>query len=341
MIAPRFHPSIGGVEKHVFKVAEGLLEKGFSVTVLTTSHDKNLKSREIFNGIRIVRFPHKLENNSISVVLWMFRHRSAFSAYDVIHVHDPTPLVFWCSILKIIQPSKPLHVTFHGFERDPLPFRFVILRQLAKMISSTSICIGGFMEKLYGPHCDKKIIGAVRIEQSSYDESEGAVFVGRLEKDTGILEFIDALVILKREYNQDISLAVCGNGSLREVISNRSRKENLRIDLHGFVPNVLEMLQSSSICLAAGYLSILESLAVGVPVVTVANSALKMSYLKSMIAEGAPISVQTNPRGIALEVLKLMTVPELYSKISHSGIDFSKRMTWDNMINLYIESWES
>ena len=128
MIAPRFHPSIGGVEKHVFEVAQKLTERGFVITVITTSHEKGLKRFEVFKGISILRFPYMLEKNFIGVVVWMLRQRHMFSKYDIIHIHDPVPLVFWCSILRVIVPQKPLHITFHGFERDPIPLVFKILR---------------------------------------------------------------------------------------------------------------------------------------------------------------------------------------------------------------------
>lgn len=52
-----YHPYVSGVSVFAKRVAEGLAQVGYDVTVLTSRHDKALAKREVMNGVTVVRRP--------------------------------------------------------------------------------------------------------------------------------------------------------------------------------------------------------------------------------------------------------------------------------------------
>ena len=63
MVAPRYRPAIGGVEKHIEQVIERLAKLGMKITVLTKSHKSDLKNQEETKGVRILRMPFGWDRN--------------------------------------------------------------------------------------------------------------------------------------------------------------------------------------------------------------------------------------------------------------------------------------
>ena len=52
-----YHPYVSGVSVCAKRVAEGLVENGYKVTVLTSRHDKTLPKNQTINGVNVVRRP--------------------------------------------------------------------------------------------------------------------------------------------------------------------------------------------------------------------------------------------------------------------------------------------
>jgi len=57
MVLYFYHPYVSGVSVAAKRVAEGLVKKGYEVTILTSRFDKNLSKREKLNGVDIIRRP--------------------------------------------------------------------------------------------------------------------------------------------------------------------------------------------------------------------------------------------------------------------------------------------
>src|SRR6516164_4594404 len=55
MATPRFLPAIGGVERHVERLATRLVEHGSTVTVLTTGLEQGLPTRERIGDVDVIR----------------------------------------------------------------------------------------------------------------------------------------------------------------------------------------------------------------------------------------------------------------------------------------------
>ncbi len=341
MVVPRYKPAIGGLEKHVEKVCKGLLGKDHKLTILTSSHSHDLLAEECIDDISIIRIPYEIDRNPILSYLWILRNRRKFTDFDVVHVHDPLPLLLWYFPLLVLRKQMPVYATFHGFERDPVPVIFRIIRKIARKLVKRVLCIGRFIENTYDVQCDAVSIGAVESVPPSTGKRTGIVFVGRLEEDTGILEYMQALVLLKEKHKISIPLTICGSGSLSSSLETFVQENGLDVHLKGLVDNPVSIMSSSTIALAAGYLSILEAMAAGLPVIAIAKSSLKFDYYRQVIVEGGPISIQTTPEGIAREIVRLERNKELSNTISNRGLTFAQQMTWTRVINCYLKLWKS
>lgn len=84
---------IGGAEKSVQLLAEGLVGKGYSVTVATL-HEKKHIIEDVINGVKIVRFP--LRN-----LYWLDNHNHSFIKKMIWHLSD----IFNVKMYKMIKES--------------------------------------------------------------------------------------------------------------------------------------------------------------------------------------------------------------------------------------------
>jgi len=87
-----YRPYLSGLSEYARLIAEGAASRGFSVTVLTGRHAKDLAESEVVNGVRVVRanpllFVHK---GYVSLHLFARFLREVGSA-DVAHFHLPMP----------------------------------------------------------------------------------------------------------------------------------------------------------------------------------------------------------------------------------------------------------
>ncbi len=339
MISARYKPSIGGVERHIEGISSKLAGMGMKVTVLTSCHEIGLPRMETGEASDIIRMPFQWDRNPILACIWVIANCRRFRHYDILHAHDAVPLL-WSLPLKIAFPSKPLYVTFHGYEKDPVPMRFILLRRAIVKFTRGCLCMGPYIHELYGTKCDETSLGAVNPNQLSVVPRNGLVFVGRAEPDTGIEDYVKALDILKTEYGITTQLKVCGSGSMCDELADFAAARKLQLTILGWVAEPINIVNSCSICLAAGYLSILEAMALGLPVVGVAKTSLRWHYLGAVWKEGGPISVHRTPKGIAKEIAVLAQNPELYSRVSKEGVAFAASMTWDNLVSKYLRLWK-
>ncbi len=339
MVSPRYRPAIGGVEVHVEKLVDVLSQKGFKVSILTSSHKLGLKPYEQVGNSIVQRIPFGWEKNPFLTYLWVLRNLRGLNKYDIVHVHDTIPLLFWYLPLMLLKPRKRIHTTFHGFEKDPVPSVFKILRRIARKLSSRVLCIGSFIEKTYRVRCDRVLVGAVEMANVLDRPRDGLVFVGRIESDTGVIAYLDVLQNLEINHGVRTHLTVCGGGTMESDLVSRAKEISVDLQLKGVVDEPSEIVGSAQVCLAGGYLSILEAMSIGVPVIALAQTGLKWRYYLSMRSAGGPISIQTTPEGAGREIHRLLTNPLLYQYISTTGKKFASALTWERIAMEYLALW--
>ena len=77
----------------------------------------------------------------------------------------------------------------------------------------------------------------------------------------------------------------------------------------------------------------------GLPVIGLAQSQLRSEYLKAVIKEGGPISIQTTPQGVAQAIAKVLMNPEMMSDLARRGKDFATKFSWKKLVEKYINLW--
>lgn len=85
-----YSPYTSGVSVCAKRVAEGLVQAGYQVTILTSRYDKNLPKHEVINGVEVLRRPvlFKLNKGIIMPTFWLDIIRLAHR-YDYINPNLP------------------------------------------------------------------------------------------------------------------------------------------------------------------------------------------------------------------------------------------------------------
>ena len=339
MIAPVFYPHIGGVEKHIKRVSEELIRKENEVTVLTQMHDQYLADFDIINKIRIFRFHN---SSSLKIWLWIYRHRELIKSSDVIHCHDFAVFILWYLPFRFLYYSKPSFITFHGYEGNiPIPKSVLILRKICELLTKGNICIGDYITKWYGTKPSFITYGGVDLPLDNNDqESHGTIFIGRLERDTGVLEYIETILILKAKFGIEMEMEIYGDGGLRKMIEEIIAKNNLKIRLNGFVENPMKFLAKSKFAFVSGYLAILEAMINKKLVLSIYTNEIKKDYLRMMPDSDKIMVIASSAEELAGKIEELLNNQQYVECKIKNAFEFAKRQTWESETDIYIKLWE-
>lgn len=341
-----YHPNVGGVEKHIEKVSEVLVKKGYEVTIISEMPDSNYyqSSQAIANlaekGNPKIYYIKVGRNDWFKKFrIWkelFFRIRLIRKA-EIVHAHD---VYFWYLPFRFLFPLKKNFVTFHGYEGNKTPnSRRKFMHKISEILSNGNICIGKFLEKWYGTKADLVSYGAVDKElltekSRSVIKVNKGVYIGRLEYEAGILEYLKAIKILKDKGIQ-LSVDVFGNGSLEKAAKEYVNTKDLSVNFKGFIKNVDEHLSNYRFAFVSRYLGIIEALAFGLPVIAHYNNSIKRDYL-----ELTPFARYIKIAGSKEEIASgLEDILRGGNKKNISVYKWIKRNTWEDMALLYIKLW--
>ncbi len=336
-----FYPHIGGVEKHVYEISKRLIKLGYEVTVVTETITHQLKTQNSnLDKIGILRIPVGKDDWFKKFRIWreVWKTRKLIQDADVIHCHD---VFFWYLPFRFIYPSKPVYTTFHGYEGNKIPSKKAILmHKIAEKLSKGNICIGDFLKKWYGTRPTYVTYGAVKIQNPKFkiNSKLKILFLGRIEEETGIMEYLKALKILK-DKRQSFELTVLGDGSLRDKSEKFSKKNNLKVVFKGFIKDVNKFILQSNYVFASRYLGILEGLAAKKFVFAQYNNAIKKDYLK-MAPFVKFISIAKNYQELSSQIeFFLKNESERNQKIM-GGFYWVSGQTWDKVVEIYLRLWD-
>lgn len=353
MVAPLFRPHIGGVEKHIERVSQELIERGHEVNIVTMKHDKELPDFEEFGKMKVYRFPRcfhphiyipfmGFQEITVDVWWWLFKHRRLIQNSDLVHCHDFSTFVYWYLPFRFIYPQKRVFITFHGWEGIfPIPRKIILQRKIAEFFTKGNICVGHYIPAWYGTSCDFVTYGGIDEPKEPPPKALriSAVFIGRLERDTDVLEYIDTIKILREEYNMEIKLEICGDGTLRERIQEIIKRMNLSIILQGFVKNPIEYLRRNRFSFATGYLTILESMINKRLVFCVYTNPLKKDYLTLMPNSRTIMITSSSGKELARKIRKIIDNPKIEKRMIKRAYDFAKKQTWGKVADAYLKLW--
>lgn len=271
-ITPYFFPHIGGVEKHTRGVGKELINMGHDVTVLTEKYDNvdgsngALKETETVDGIKIVRFPYPHIKFIGLKFIWfnLLKNIQLIKNADVIHIHD---VFIWYLPFRIIFPNKKIYTTFHGWEGVwPIPKKNILYKRLAAKLSIGTIAVGKYIEKYYGIKVNKIIYGGTDSAVRSSKIKNTIAYIGRLNGDTGVLEFLKWL----DKNGKNFKVTFVGDGEL----TGECQKYG---EVTGFGDPV-PYLKKSEYIVPGGYLTYIAAKTYGCKIKVFANSPLKKDY---------------------------------------------------------------
>lgn len=325
-LSPKFYPDVGGVEKHSFEVAK-ILAKKHKVIVLTEgSKDRN----ENIDRIKIIRLAFGKNGWFKKFRIWLriLSHKKLIEKADIVHCHD---VFFWYLPLRIIFPRKKVFITFHGYETVyPPKLSAIFIRKLSEKLSNGNIAVGKYIEKWYGTKASAIIYGAfdkVKVPKLKIRSSKLRIlFIGRIEKDTGVKIYSEVLKKLKK-----YDFEAVGDGVLRSEFEKFGK-------VHGFVKNLKTYVKRADVIFSSSYLSIMEGLNFKKPVFSVFENPLKEDYLK-MTPFSKWIYIAGSPAKMLSQIEKILRNKKLREKNSILAYNWIRVQTWERVTKKYLELW--
>lgn len=333
MLTSSYAPRLGGVEKHVARVARELQRSGHRVRVITPRWSPNLPPQETRDGVPVERLNprHRWPLGAL------FRH---VAWADLVHSHDAYPFLKYYLPLRFLCPHVPVFVTFHGYESYPIPREARLLRRVVLRLSAGTLCVGAFIPKWYGFGCDGITYGGVDAEQEPNLDGEGAVFVGRVEPDTSLPVYLHALAELRDRHRVRLSLHVCGGGAKRAEAEVLARSLGIHATFHGMVGEVTLFLRAARFAFVSGYLAMLEAMTAGAVVAATYDTPLKEDYLR--LFPGAPYIVTAGSAGVLADRLaRLVRDSRRRQDMARQAFAFARRQTWAKVARLYLSLYAS
>lgn len=326
-----FYPHIGGVEKHLQRISSCLIEKGYSVTILTEQYDKKLPLYQKKGMLEIYRIPISKHEKLKKFLIWkwIFIHFNLIISHDIIHAHD---VFYWLLPFRILIPFKKVFITFHGYEGYPLRLGWKLQRKISEILTNGNICVGDFMKKWYGTNPNLVIYGGVdRATDNKPANPCSAVFFGRLDEQTGILEYIGAYKKIKEHYPK-FALTVVGDGKFK-------RKIPKNVHLVEFIANIEPYIERNRFIFVSRYLSILEALVQKKMVIAIYDNPIKRDYLL-LSPFKKYIKIAKNSEEAAGFV-----IDDLENKSKDDYIDLGYRwaikQTWEKVSESYLKLWKT
>lgn len=337
MLTPAFHPLAGGVERHVRRVSEELAARGHSVSVLTRALPE-APPREQLGPVEVYR----VAGDARASLALLRRHRDLFRQADVIHCHDAYPFAYWYAPLRLALRLPRAFITFHGYEAYPPPREALRLRRWVSRAAAGRLCAGGFIPKWYATPCEAITYGGVDAPAGELPAPQTrAVFVGRLEPDTGARDYFEMLARLRAAHGVALPLEVCGDGSLRPELEARARAEALPVRFHGRVPEPMRFLAGARLAFVSGYLAMWEALACGALVVALHDNPLKRDYLECFPpAEAGVVAVCASAAAGAAQVARLLADPAAMEARARAGRQLAAAQNWQRVAAQYLALWE-
>src|SRR3990167_10093879 len=349
-----FYPNIGGVEKHILELSKVLIAKGHKISVITekpysnnyhsgSSSDK-LKGEIL--GIKIVRIDAGNNNWFKKFRIWLQLLRNIKKIYsaDIVHCHD---VFFWYLPFRFIFPFKKIYTTFHGYEGNMIPTKKAIfMHKIAEKLSNGNICVGDYLKKWYGTKPDYITYGAVetpnhKLQITNKSKRKNSkykiLFLGRLEEETGIMEYLKALLMLKN-IGTKFELTILGDGKLRRKAETFSKSNKINAEFKGFVENTDKYFRVCDFVFTSRYLGILEALAYKKLVFAHYNNPIKEDYLE-MAPFSKFISISKNHQGLAKQIEFFLRENETSNDLIGNGFGWVKKQNWSNITDIYSDLW--
>lgn len=243
-----YYPHIGGIERVVQQVAEGLANET-DMTVLVSAEDKTYQE-ECFHEVRIIRLSRHIKLGSMPISFGLFRKlRTLSGQQDIIHLHMPYPLGDMACLLSGFQGKIVLwwHSDIVRQKKLMHLYKPVMLRML-KRADAIVVATEGHIEgsAYLAPFKEKCVIIPFGVEKAieqaadaymqtvtgigSAKEKKQSVrflFAGRLVYYKGCDVLLEAFAKVT-----GAELVIVGTGAMEEQLKQRTEELGLKGRVH-------------------------------------------------------------------------------------------------------------
>ncbi len=321
-----------GKEKNIDKSSKSMLDQSQIFNDEFQSHGIDETKKII-----VYRLPKVKEGRLKKLLIWkwLWKNRRLIEEADLVHCHD---VFYWFMPFKFFYLRKPVYTTFHGYEgKYPPAKKAIVIRKISEIFSWGNICVGDYIKKWYftkptfvtygGVDVPKQFKASVKKKNNFLQ----LVFIGRLEEDTGVLLYLEALDELKKRKFK-FKFVACGDGRLRSEAEKYG-------EVTGFIEDTQKYIESADIVLASSYLSILEAIAYRKLVISAYSSSLKKDYLE-MSPFRNRIIILNNRDHLFNFIDRYLASSTFFDQVLIDNKKWIKEVSWSNVVNLYYKLWK-
>ncbi len=366
-VTPYFYPHVGGVESHVLTLSERLVKNGHHVTVYTSCFE-NLKEKDIFNGIKIVR-TKQIASIFATPITPKIKKAISSENHDVIHAHTPPPLTAYYAAKAAKRSKIPFVVTYHCdlelpkfigkvataiYQRTFSRYTFKRADRIivhTKTYGATSRTLWKFDETVIpsavNPNRFNKDLDFTEIEKRhGLSGKKVVLFVGRLVGHKGIDYLIDSATITPK----DVRYVIVGKGPYMDKLKKRVKEKKVehKVIFTGRVPfedipkyfAACDVFVLPSISrLEAFGLVILEAMASSKPVI-VSN----IPGVTEVVMEGQQglHVIPMNAQDLAEKINILLSNKQMQVRMGEAGRrKVEEEYTWDKVVGQIEDVYKS
>jgi len=376
-----------GMGWHVKFLTDSLRKRDVSVYVGTASKSRNIDNDIITTGGDVDKYllsnkPYEIFGNFKKFLTWQRKLGEAVVkrgvAFDIVHCHN---WMSWLSAVEVKKkyPETKIVSTFHLLQKqydlmseNPIPSCHDRIVEIEKeMLINSDIIVLQSLSQLnllkseYGLSNKLRkvrvIESGIELNPLTFDELYNKklmnpfldiVFVGRIEKDKGIYQTLNAFSNLSGKYG-DIRLHVVGKGPILAELSYKFNSK--RIIFHGFVDrNSLEDIIAKSFifCLPTSSESfgnsVVEAMMLGAVPVVSKGKTIPVLFRENFHGLKIPLRFrhgryEANEEDVTQKIDLLLSNRNLLKKFSRKAYKFSRSFysmdkMAERMLKLYKET---
>jgi rhamnosyl/mannosyltransferase len=360
-----YPPYIGGIEKVMFDITEGLNRRGISCDVLCSNTVREYVDED-GGGYRIIRTASYGEFLSVSVTPRIIREFGRIHAdYDIVHVHLPNPLA--SIALLAARPRSRVVLHWHNdIIRQKFMLRFYrplqnwMLARADAIITTSPNYIEG--SPFLADHRGKCHVVPIGVDRDRLGASPGIVAgirerfagkrivfsIGRLTPYKGYRYLVDAA----RHLDDDFVILIAGSGPLETELSQQIKSQGLGGKVHLLGPidydEVGSYYEASDVyCLSSvsrneGFGIVqLEAMLFRKPVVSTAIKGSGVPWA-NLDGETGLVVPPEDPEALAGAIKRICSEIGLAARLGENGFRrATEYFTMDRMLDSTIEVYET
>jgi rhamnosyl/mannosyltransferase len=358
-----YPPHIGGIERVMFDITEGLNARGIRCDVLC-SNDERRYVEETIKTYRVMRTASYGIHLSASLSPQLaVKLRRIGTRYDIIHMHLPDPMATLA--LFYARPKSEVVLHWHNdivrqktLLRFFLPFQTWMLRRADAVVTTSPNYIDGSAH--LGPYRAKCHVVPIGVDRADFEVSEATVkdirerygnrrlvfSIGRLSHYKGYRYLVEAA----RYLGDDYAILIAGCGPLHKSLAGRIKDQGLGDKVFLLGPVAHEQVGSyyeacdiyclSSISRNEGFgLVQLEAMLFRKPVVSTSVEGSGVTWA-NLDGETGLVVEPKNARLLADAVERICSNREMYERFAANGYErvtrlFTREIMLSETLKLY------